>query len=72
LVALLEGENVLLFTVQRSPVDIPDMFIRAREITVTVPPLPAGRVRLQVKYEEDPAIPAPRYAALDGHYLTVR
>ena len=46
--------------------------MQEREITVQVPPLPAGRVRLQVKYEEDPAFPSPRYAALDGHYFTVR
>jgi hypothetical protein len=68
----LEGEHILEFTVDRSPVGITDDHAQEREVTVQVPPLPAGRVRLQVKYKEDPSFPTPRYAALDGHYLTVR
>ncbi|HMQ76520.1 MAG TPA: hypothetical protein PKE21_10155 [Flavobacteriales bacterium] len=67
-----EGEHILEFSVRRSPVDLPGMSMRGREITVRVPPLPAGRVRMRVKYNEDPSFPAPRYAALDGHYLNVR
>lgn len=68
----LEGEHILEFTVDRSPVGITDDHVQEREVTVQVPPLLAGRTRMQVKYKEDPAFPAPRYAALDGHYFTVR
>ncbi|MCB9184009.1 MAG: hypothetical protein H6591_08820 [Flavobacteriales bacterium] len=67
-----EGEHVLEFTVHRSPANLPGILPREREITVQVPPLPAGRARMKLAYQEDPDFPAPRYAALDGYYLTVR
>lgn len=67
-----EGEHILEFTIHRSPANLPTMLPQEREIAVQVPPLPAGPLRIQLKYEEDPAFPAPRYAALDGHYLNVR
>lgn len=72
IVADLEGEHVLEFKVHRSPADLPGLLPREREISAQVPPLPAGRVRMKVLYKEDPDFPAPRYAALEGHYLDVR
>ncbi|MFZ1692472.1 MAG: hypothetical protein WAT74_04655 [Flavobacteriales bacterium] len=72
IVADLEGEHILEFTMHRSPANLPGLLPREREITVQVPPLPAGRVRMKVVYNEDPDFPAPRYAALDGRYLMVR
>ncbi|MEZ4758045.1 MAG: hypothetical protein R2817_14550 [Flavobacteriales bacterium] len=67
----LEGEHILEFTVHRSPANLPGILPREREITAQVLPLPAGRVWMKVVYKEDPDFPAPRYAALNGHYLTV-
>lgn len=67
-----EGESTLLFTVQRSPIDVPDVFIRQREITVVVPPLARRGYEVAVTYEEDAAFPAPRFPALHGQQLQVR
>lgn len=66
------GERYLEFKVDRAPVEPTDVHLQEREITVQVPPLPEGRVRIEVVYKEDPAFPAPCYAALDGRMLRIR
>ncbi|HPF68222.1 MAG TPA: hypothetical protein P5027_13210 [Flavobacteriales bacterium] len=67
-----EGEQALVFEVQCLEAGTPEAGYHAREVTVAVPPLPGGKYQVAIVQEEDPSLPAPRFPALHGQWLSVR